>query len=71
MATFIKAGYGFHVGENFDRAIVDIPIELAPAEFAKPRYTIGYIVGDPASRVQFLRAKRVRVHLPLQAIGEG
>lgn len=70
MQTFIKAGWGFDVGPNFDRAIVDIPITLAPGEYAKPGHVIGYIRGDPNSRVAFLRDKRVRVHVQRRALIE-
>ena len=69
--THIKAGYGFNVGQNFDRAIVDIPIELAPSEYAQPGYAIGYIAGDPNSRVAFLRSSgRVRVRVIKSGIGQ-
>jgi hypothetical protein len=63
MATFIKSGYGFNVDLDFARAKSDTPIELAPAEYAKPHHVIGYIVGDPASPLAFLRKPRVRVHV--------
>jgi len=70
MAHFIKSGYGFDVGYDFARAGADMPIELAPKEYAKPGYVIGYVAGDSASRLGFMRAARVRVHVRKDAIGE-
>lgn len=68
--TYIAAGWGFNVGANFDRAIVDIPCELAPGEYAGPAgNVIAYIAGDPESRVSFLRGSgRIRVCVPRRAI---
>ena len=68
--TYIKAGYGFDVGQDFDRVTVDTPIDLAPSEFAKPGNVIGYIAGNPTSKLGFMRAPRVRVHVRRSAIGE-
>jgi hypothetical protein len=70
VSSYIKSGWGFTVGQNFDRAIVDIPIDLAPGEYAKPGHAIGYIKGDPDSRVAFLRGARIRVHVATQALGD-
>jgi hypothetical protein len=69
MSTYIKSGWGFTVGQNFDRAIVDIPIDLAPSEYAKPGHVAGYIKGDPDSRVAFLRGNRIRVQVVKRGLG--
>lgn len=66
----IKAGWGFNVGGDFARAKVDTPVELAPEEFAKPHHVIGYITGDKSSPLGFMRADRVRVHVPTAALIE-
>jgi hypothetical protein len=67
----IKAGWGYHVGQDFNRAgNTNVEIELAPKEYAKPGNVIGYIAGDPKSNLGFMRAARVRVHVTKQAIGE-
>jgi hypothetical protein len=69
----IKKGYGFAVGQNFARAAKDTPIELAPAEYARPGCVIGYIAEDPAATLGFLKygsKGRVRVHVLASAIGE-
>jgi len=68
--SYIKAGWGYDVGYDFNRTAVDTPIELAPTEYAKPGNVIGYIAGDPKHRYGFMRSARVRVHVPKQAIGE-
>jgi len=68
MASYIRAGFGFHVGQDFDRVTHDTPIELAPKEFALPGKVIGYIAGDPASRLAFMRSARVRVHVVKSAL---
>ena len=62
MATFIKSGWGFDVGLDFTRATADMPIELAPKEYAKPGHVIGYVSGNPESKLGFMRAPRIRVH---------
>jgi len=68
MQKFIKAGYGFTVGQNFARAVCDTPIELAPTEYARPGHVIGYISGNPASSLGFMRAARIRVNLRKDAL---
>ena len=68
MASYIREGCGFHVGQDFDRVTCDTPIELAPKEFALPGHVIGYIAGDPASRLCFMRAPRIRVHVRKSAL---
>lgn len=70
MAKFIKQGFGFDVGYDFARAVSDTPIELAPKEFAKPGFVIGYIAGDMQSRLGFMRRDRVRVHVRKDGLGE-
>ncbi len=70
MTTYILKGYGFDVGANFARAAFDTPIELAPADYAKPGHVIGYIAGNPASVFSFMRGDRVRVHVLKSAIVE-
>lgn len=70
MSWYIQAGYGFDVGQDFDRAAADTPIELAPNEFARPGCVIGYIAGDPSSRLGFMRPPRVRVHVPRRGLIE-
>ena len=67
--AYIKQGYGFTVCQDFARATVDTPIELAVDEFAKPGYIIGYIAGNPESKLGFLRHARIRVHVLRSAIG--
>jgi hypothetical protein len=69
MATYIKAGNGFDVGQDFNRVMVDTPITLAPTEYARPGNVIGYIAGNPASNLGFMRAPRVRVHMRRQYSG--
>lgn len=59
----IPKGVGFDVGQNFARAWADLPIDIKPDEYAKPGHVIGYIPGDPASSLGFLRSPRVRVHV--------
>jgi hypothetical protein len=68
--TYIKAGNGFDIGQNFARATENTPIKLAPGEYAKPGNVIGYIAGNPASHLGFMRAPLVRVHVRRSAIGE-
>ena len=65
---YILKGYGFHVGNDFARARTDTPIELAPKEYAKPGHVIGYICGDAASPLGFMRSLRVRVHVQVSAL---
>jgi hypothetical protein len=72
MAHFIKAGCGFNAGpsmQDFARAAADTPLELAPKEYARPGHVIGYIAGNPASSLGFLRPARVRVHVRKDLIG--
>ncbi len=68
MMTYIKAGNGFDVGNDFARAMVDMPIEIASGEYSKPGHIIGYVAGDPKSPLGFMRAARVRVHVRINAI---
>ena len=71
---FIKAGWGFNVGQDFARTVIDTPIDVAPKEYAKLGYVIGYIAADPASSLGFLRGfggKPVRVHVRKDALNEG
>jgi hypothetical protein len=68
--TYIKAGNGFDVEQDISRVTADTPIELAPAEYAKPGHVIGYIAGDPASKLGFMRSPRVRVHVRRDGITE-
>ena len=63
MMTYIKKGYGYSVGQDFNRAVVDTPIDLALDEHALPHHVIGYIAGDSKHPLGFMRAKRVRVHV--------
>ena len=65
---YIPAGTGFDVGANFARARTDTPITLEPREYAKPGYVIGYIAGDKASALGFMRADRVRVHVQVRLL---
>ena len=66
--TMIKKGWGFDVGGNFARAKEDIPIELAPNEYAKPHHVIGYISGDKNHSLGFMRYPRIRVHVKREAL---
>lgn len=73
MKTILKSGWGFDVGQNFARATVDTPIEVAVKEYAKPGCVIGYIAEDPKSNLGFLRHGtngKVRVHCRLDAVKE-
>jgi hypothetical protein len=73
MKTYIKSGWGFDVGQNFARATVDTPIEIAPQEYAKPGHVIGYLAENPASSLGFLKYGhngKVRVHVRKDSIGE-
>ena len=67
---YIRAGWGFTVGQDFSRARVDTPIEVAPSEYAKPHHMIGYIAGDKNSSLGFMRSERVRVHVRRDALIE-
>jgi hypothetical protein len=60
--TYIKAGHGFNVGQDFSRVMVDTPAELAPAEYAQPGHVIGQIADDPSSKLGFMHALLLRVH---------
>lgn len=68
MTTIIKAGCGFDVGQDFTRAVKDTPIELAPKEHARAGHVIGYIAGDPLSKLAFMRAASIRVHVRRDAL---
>jgi hypothetical protein len=67
MVTYIKRGYGFNVGQDFARASEDLLIN-------EPRldrgYIYGYIAGNPASSLGFLRPNRVRVHVRQDCTGQ-
>jgi hypothetical protein len=67
---YIKAGFGFDVGQDFSRVAADTQIELAPGEYAKPGHVIGYIAGNPSSKLGFMQSPRVRVHLRRSGIIE-
>ncbi len=65
MKTYLKAGFGFEVGQNFARAKADVEVALAPTEYARPGCVIGYIAEDPQASLGFLKyghAGKVRVH---------
>lgn len=64
---YIKQGYGFNVGLDFTRADKDIPIEI---DYSSARTTYGYIVGNPESKLGFMRDARVRVAVDNCAIIE-
>ena len=68
--AYIRKGWGADIGNDFARMAEDTPITLAPTEFAKPGYVIGYIAGNPKHSLGFMRAARVRVHVQKQAIVE-
>jgi hypothetical protein len=70
MKYYIIKGNGFDVGADFARASEDTPIELAPHEHARPHHVVGYIAGNPESKLGFMRAARVRVHVQKRALGE-
>lgn len=68
---FIRPGYGFDVGQDFARAKLATPIELAESECAKPGCVIGYIPENPQSSLGFLRIGhngKVRVHVLRDAV---
>ena len=65
--THIMKGFGFNVGYDFARAERDIPIEI-DAQDARTVY--GYIAGNPASPLGFLRATRVRVRVDRRCVAE-
>ena len=73
MKTYIKSGWGFDVGQNFARAVVDTPIELDEKAFSgSPRYAIGYIAAIPSSTLGFLRYGdngRIRVRIDRASLG--
>jgi hypothetical protein len=69
MSAYIRAGWGFTVGNDFARAKVDTPIEVDPKEYALPRHVVGYIAGDPNHALGFMRYKLVRVHVSVDALG--
>src|SRR5262245_30897253 len=62
-AWLIPAGIGYRVGQDFNRTAADTLIELAPREHADAGHIIGYIPGEPASGLAFMRPIRVRVHV--------
>jgi hypothetical protein len=68
--AYIKAGYGYQVGQDLNRAAADTPIGISVLERGRPGYLIGYIAGDPSHPLAFMRSKRVRVHVPRFAIGD-
>lgn len=70
MATYLLAGNGFDVGQDFGRAEADTLIEVDAKAYARPGYVIGTIAGDPASRRGFMRRERVRIHCRKSAIVE-
>lgn len=64
-APYLRAGYGFDVGQNFARAGVDTPCEIAPKEYARPCFLVAYIPENPASSLGFLKygsGGKVRIH---------
>ena len=72
MKTYIKVGYGFHVGQDFGRVSEDTPITLAPDEYARPGHAIGYIPAMPDRPEGFLRNGNrdglIRVHVAKDCI---
>ena len=74
MKTYIKQGWGFDVGQNFARAVIDTPIELSEKEHSgSPRFAIGYIAAIPSSTLGFLRIGdkgRIRVRVDRASLGQ-
>lgn len=73
MKTYLMAGHGFDVGQDFARAKSDTEITLARDEYAKPGCVIGYIEADPSASLGFLKYGhngKIRVHCREQAIVE-
>ena len=70
MATYIAAGNGFNVGQDFDRVMVDTLIVIDTKAYPKPGHVIGEIAGDPNSSRGFMRRAKVRVHVRKGAIVE-
>ena len=69
MTTWIKAGYGIQVGQNFTRLTLDTPIGID--DTVKCRIAgnvIGTIPGIPSSPLAFMRAEFIRVEVPRSAI---
>ena len=66
----IAKGYGFNIGHDFARAPNDMEIELAPSEYAKPGYVIGYIKPLVGSCLPVLDRKvdKLRVHVLKEAL---
>ena len=56
----IQAGFGFDVGANFERARADIPVALAPTEYAKPHCVIAYDAAGKRMHVQRRALKELR-----------
>ncbi len=70
---FIRAGWGFTVGQDFARATKDTPITLVPDEHATRGDVIGYIAADPSSSLGFLKyssSGKIRVCVPRAAIAK-
>jgi hypothetical protein len=63
--TYIMKGFGFNVGQDFARAVEDMPIEI-DAEDARTVY--GYVAGNPTSSLGFMRAPRVRVRVDKRCV---
>jgi hypothetical protein len=58
-ATYIPAGFGFNVDQDFARASEDL---LLQGEITKQGcWLYAYIAGDPQSKLTFLRPNKVRV----------
>ncbi len=62
---FIKAGYGYHVQQDFNRASVDTPITIIERCGFE---VIGYINGDYKHRLGFMRYEEIKVRTTAQAI---
>ena len=64
MKTRILQGFGFTVGQDFARARANIALEIDASAFPQKGYVFGWIAGDKASALGFLRGNaqgKVRV----------
>ena len=57
----IQSGCGFNVGHDFSRTSEPTPIDIVER---RGRYVIGYIDGNPQSKLGFMRS--IRVHVVVQ-----
>lgn len=63
--AYIKEGWGFNVGQDFARAVIDTPLDIT---HTRGQYVYGTIAGNPDSKLGFLRPDRVYVTVQARAV---